>query len=401
MNRATTLCTLICSAAVLGSAALLTAGPLTPPSGPVASSYKTLSEVEPRIAINSTNTPGDSDTSPSLFKITQPGSYYLTTNVAGVAGKNGIEITASGVTVDLNGFDIVGVAGSLNGVVATVGGLEYIEVRNGSIRGWGGDGLALGGAGVDSSIVRDIRSSDNAGTGILAGPGTLVSGCVASSNAGAGIAASVICVVTGCSAFDNGGSGIVASTGSTITNCTSIANFAGGFVFGNACTIIGCSAEGNGSDGIDGSIAATITNCTSYNNTGNGISAGTGSAIRGCLSRFNALDGIRVSSGSVVLDNNCSSNGSTDGAGIHATGTDNRIERNNCLGADRGIDVDAVGNIIIRNTCSGNTINWSIVAGNHYGPIIDRTIVAAPPAVNGNAATEAIGSTHPDANFTY
>jgi len=27
--------------------------------------------------------------------------------------------------------------------------------------------------------------------------------------------------------------------------------------------------------------------------------------------------------------------------------------------------------------------------------------VAAPPAFNGNAATEALGSTHPNANFTY
>jgi parallel beta-helix repeat protein len=33
----------------------------------------------------------------------------------------------------------------------------------------------------------------------------------------------------------------------------------------------------------------------------------------------------------------------------------NRIEGNNCTGAGRGIDVDALGNIIIKNTCTGAT----------------------------------------------
>ena len=51
-------------------------GPLAPP-GAAAPTTKTLDQVEPRIAINSTNTPGDAD---SLYKITQPGSSYLTGN---------------------------------------------------------------------------------------------------------------------------------------------------------------------------------------------------------------------------------------------------------------------------------------------------------------------------------
>src|SRR5437868_1893082 len=54
------------------------AGPLNPPAGPVAPSYKTLTEVEPRIAVNATNTPGNSAYS---YRITQQGSYYLTGDV--------------------------------------------------------------------------------------------------------------------------------------------------------------------------------------------------------------------------------------------------------------------------------------------------------------------------------
>ena len=55
---------------------------------------------EPRIAINTASTPGDAD---SVFRITQPGSYYLTGNTSGVAAKHGIEIDASDVTLDLMG----------------------------------------------------------------------------------------------------------------------------------------------------------------------------------------------------------------------------------------------------------------------------------------------------------
>ena len=96
------------AALTLAAAGLLFAGPLDPPAGPVTSTYKTLTEVEPRIAISATNTPGDAD---SVFKITQPGSYYLTGNITGVVGKHGIEIAVSGVTLDLGGFDLVGVPG--------------------------------------------------------------------------------------------------------------------------------------------------------------------------------------------------------------------------------------------------------------------------------------------------
>ena len=57
-----------------------------------------------------------------MFKITQPGSYYLTSNVTGVAGKAGIEVTAPNVTIDLRGFELLGVPGSLAGIDLNAGG---------------------------------------------------------------------------------------------------------------------------------------------------------------------------------------------------------------------------------------------------------------------------------------
>lgn len=82
------------SAILLASlaATAATAGPLSPPSGPVTSTSKPLAEVEPRIAVNSTNTPGSAT---ALHVISQPGSYYLPGNLAGDSGKDGILITSA------------------------------------------------------------------------------------------------------------------------------------------------------------------------------------------------------------------------------------------------------------------------------------------------------------------
>jgi hypothetical protein len=62
--------------------------------------------------------------------------------------------------------------------------------------------------------------------------------------------------------------------------------------------------------------------------------------------------------------------------------------------------VSSAENIIIRNTCSGNTINWVIAANNVVGPILDRTAPASA-AISGNSAPDSTGSPHPNANFTY
>jgi len=124
--------------------------------------------------------------------------------------------------------------------------------------------------------------------------------------------------------------------------------------------------------------------------------------VTGCTSSVNTGDGIQVGNDCRVTDNSCDSNGngSGDGAGIHATGSGNRIEGNIVTDADRGIDVDVGGNIIIRNTCTSNTINWVIAANNYYGPIINRTGVVTA-AVNGSVAASTLATTDPNANFSY
>ena len=68
---------------------------------------------------------------------------------------------------------------------------------------------------------------------------------------------------------------------------------------------------------------------------------------------------------------------------------------------DRGINVDAAGNLIIKNSACGNTSNYEIAASNRYGPIIDIT-AAGSAAVGGNiSAVSTLTSTDPWANFSY
>src|SRR5262245_38895983 len=109
MSRASQVLTVTLSV-VAASAILSVAGPLDPPAGPVAGTYKTLGEFEPRTRLSAATTPGDSD---SVYRITAPGSYYLGENMAAPAGKAAIEIASSDVVLDLGGFTLDGSATTL------------------------------------------------------------------------------------------------------------------------------------------------------------------------------------------------------------------------------------------------------------------------------------------------
>ena len=358
-------------------AAVTMGGSLTPPPGPVGPTMKTLTEVEPRTPINPTNTPGDAD---SLFKITQHGSYYLTDNILGVSAKHGIEITSDSVTLDLNGFELRGVAGSLDGVSSTVISLVNIAVVNGSVRSWGDEGVDLGTLSAINCRVADLLASGNSGTGISAGSDCTVTNCLATGNVANGISTNSGCTISNCSASSNTLTGISASSGCTVTNC---------------------SAHDNTGNGISTGSGCTVTNCSASSNTGTGISADIGCKVADCTARANTLDGIVCTQNCVIRGNTCSNNGNGagDGANIHATSNNNRIEGNHCTIADRGIDVDVAGNLIIKNTCSGNTIDWVFAADNVFGPIVNRTTPASA-AVSGFAPSS-LGVTDGNANFTY
>jgi len=371
--------TLLAAASLTAALAALVAiaGPLNPPAGPVTSTNKTLAEVEPRTAINTTNTPGDPG---SLFRITQPGSYYLTGNITGIASKHGIAIAANGVTIDLMGFDLIGITGSLDGVSTTVTGLDNLTIKGGSIRNWGGDGVDPATFPSTGTAAIDLHSSGNAGVGIAAGNICIIRGCTAAANGLSGIVGGSSAVISNCTADGNGGSstglseGIFAGDGSAISGCTSQ---------NNASLLIG--GVGDRGMGFRTANRCTITDCTASRNLGHGFRLLTNSRISGCLSTDNG-------------------SGSTVSAGIYAAGADNQVDSNQTNTSDIGIQAIVGGNIITRNVASGNGANFNLVADNIYGPIIDRRIptsVPSTPAVNGFTAASTLGSTDPAANFSY
>lgn len=119
---------------VLASAvAAFAQGPFTPPPGAPAPLMKSLDQIEARTPLVAGQA-GVAIDANSTITISQPGSYYLTKNLTITgAGANGINITASHVTLDLNGFSLIHVTGNGGQAVSITAG--DVTVRNGSIRG--------------------------------------------------------------------------------------------------------------------------------------------------------------------------------------------------------------------------------------------------------------------------
>lgn len=310
-------------------------GDLTPPGAP-APTMKTLDQIEPRVPI--TNIP---------YTISSPGSYYLTGNLTGLAGADGITISADNVTLDLNGFALVGQPGSLSGVTAT-GTRLGICVRNGSAREWGIAGIFM--LNSINSQVMNIRASTNALGGIYMGRGSRIVNCTASGSAYGGI---------------------YIGDGSSAEGCVASGNGVG-FAGENGCTIRGCSASENFSDGISVWGKSVISECQAFKSLTNGIIGGHGSVITKCAAAENGGDGIRVIRNCQVRDNDCLENGNFggSGAGIHATESGNRIEGNHSAGADRGLDIDGTDNYVADNTVRGNTDNYDIAQGNQLNLLL-------------------------------
>ena len=397
---------------------------------------KSLDQIEARTPI-----PGGS----SSFGINVPGSYYLTGNLTiGGGGANGISVMTNDVTIDLNGFSVTGSGVSSGAGIFLSGGVANVTIRHGTIRNWGNYGIngvgnskvraedlqvlnngstgirvdvngavvnciaeanaGVGIQGVDNCVIKDSQSiSNTGGAGILVGSSSVVTGCVASGNSSDGFNTASGCTLIGCTAatntlggFNVGGQvilknctaksnvGIGIRTGrdATVTSCTASTNQSHGMMVDTNTNVLGCSASDNTSNGIVASTSSTIKDCTATVNGGVGISAGIWGTVTNCTADDNQTDGILVDSYSFVVGNNCVQNfsgGQT--AGIHVTGSRNRIEGNNVAANGRGIAADTAGNVIIKNSAISNTGSGNytgIVPGNDVGPIGTAASVTSP-----------------------
>jgi parallel beta-helix repeat protein len=115
------------------------------------------------------------------YSISASGSYRLTGNLNVPAGIDGIDVTADNVTIDLNGFTIIGAGGAGGNGISSSN--NQVTVHNGSVIGMGGNGIALG----KNATVADVQAIGNGGIGIAVGDGSIVRHNTASGNTGVGI----------------------------------------------------------------------------------------------------------------------------------------------------------------------------------------------------------------------
>jgi parallel beta-helix repeat protein len=374
-------------------------GSLTPP-GPPAPTFKTLQQVEPRTPISSLP-----------VTLSGPGSYYLTTNLTGVAGQHGITITGARVTLDLMGFELHGVPGSLSGILMNPATSPH--VRNGSIVSWGQDGI--NGTNGGGGIIEELRVSNNGRYGISFNSGSQIRKCIVFGNGDVGLYLSNDVEVDDCVASGNGTHGIQAGTGSTIRHCLTVQNAAAGITgsgldglniiecnseynasgiatlgqtivkdsfarsnrvagiaVGPASLVAGCNASDNGTNGIIVDLGSTVQGCIAENNKGDGISARNGTTILNCSARINMFDNIEVDGDCIVANNSCDNATGLSGSGIHALTGDNRIENNNLTDNRVGLRIDGSGNYVAQNTVRNNTTNYVIVAGNQLNILLSQ-----------------------------
>jgi hypothetical protein len=319
-------------------------GSLTPPPGAPAPTMLALNQIEPRTPISS-----------APFTITQPGSYYLTANLTVAAG-DAIDISANGVTLDLNGFTISSTDPANTGSGIKLIGMPAatdITILNGHITGGvtynGGTGTFAG-----PGFLNGISSGEPALLYNARVSGVSVSGCL-NNGISLGNGGSTT-VVDSCTVQTVGGQGIWAGTvtRSAAVQCGNSAI--------NANIVSDCYGYSIGSDGIAAS--ETANNCSGYSQSsyGAGLYANT---ANNCYGYSYGNNGIGVSA---VSANNCYGDnfgfGGT-GTGLYATtatgcygtsysgpGVDANIA-NNCYGESygSGYGVDANN----ANNCYGSS----------------------------------------------
>ena len=318
-------------------------GSLTPPGAP-APTMKSLSQMEPRTAI----------TNSGFVLISKPGTYYLTTNIT-VSTGDGIDIYASNVVLNLNGFTISSTASPANGIGIWVSsGMANVRIENGFVTGsvtnnnsnvFSGNGfqygVLTGTSATENLVVSHVSVSGVSDEGIYLNMGnsSMADSCTAYSVGNVGINASVIrnCAADNCanaglqgeSVSDSRGEGwSVGVSATTANNCygRSLSGTASGVA---ATTAINCTGYTTNGYGVfattamncmgtaygsgTGVNATTANNCTGSSSTGYGIQVS--AAANGCNGTSTTNTGIYANSGTVTGSTGTSGG---SGAGIYA-----------------------------------------------------------------------------------
>ena len=336
-------------------ASLFAQGSLTPPGAP-APTMKSLDQLEARTPITSVP-----------YTISSPGSYYLSSNLTVTSG-SAITITASQVTLDLNGFTISSTAASANGTgILLAGGNADITILNGHIKGsviysgggYSGPGFANGiyfsGSSPKNVRVSGVSVSGCSGYGIYLtlGDSTVVESCTVRTVGSYGIQANSVLrstanqcgsvamiayIASDCYASSTGSQGFSAAL--SANNCYGLGSGSGiGLYAANAINCGGSSGSGQGL------YAVTANNCQGQSGSGTGLYAT--QTATGCYG-YSANDNGLV----VIVANNCigQCNGSSYGLFVYQIAT-------GCYGSS----VSGVGlSANIANSCFSSSGDFNI-----------------------------------------
>ncbi len=241
---------LITSILAILTATTLAQGPLAPPGAPTPT-MKTLDEIH---AVGEKRTPISS----LPFAISTSGSYYLTANLTSVGG-NGITVTAGNVTIDLNGFTLVG-SGAGVGITFTLA--NHVKIHNGMIRNWATGILSDTSA---ATIVEKMVVSGCTGIGIsqVNGAECEVRDCTVRANGSHGIRVGLLAVVVDNAVASNTGSAIrVEGSHGEVRGNTTRFNNIGVEILANRCLV-----DSNALFGDFLGIRITVTGCSVLRNS--------------------------------------------------------------------------------------------------------------------------------------
>jgi hypothetical protein len=296
----------------------------------------TLSQIEPRTPISS-----------APITITQPGSYYLATNLT-VSGGTAIVIQANGVTLDLRGFTIsstaataAGMAILLNGSVTNIAiydGQIMSGVTNSSTGIFGGSGFVNG---ISAATPYNVRVKNISVCGVmnygifLGANSSVAESCVVNVAGNYGIFA---LTVSDSSVNNAGETGIYCYTAN---NCYAVTGTGGSGIYAlsSAQNCYGyCDSPGAGI------YTSQTQNCYGYN-TGSGEGIETVTA-ESCWGRSATGDGILATTAENCFGESTSSSTSNTGDGIST------VNAENCYGEAFG-EGDGINATAVANACTG------------------------------------------------
>ncbi|MCB9838160.1 MAG: hypothetical protein H6813_02375 [Phycisphaeraceae bacterium] len=321
-------------------AATAHAGDLVPPPGPVTPTMKPLDAIEPRICVNELPAAAS-----AARLISAPGRYYLVADIIAGPGQSGIQVDADDVSIDLNGYSIIGGPGTLDGIQVSPGADRRIRIESGVITEAGAR---------SGSTVRDFEQDGICAAGVSS---FALSGVTLENNVGSGAAVTISCdenkdtpvLFSHVTSQQNGATGVLV----TNTLVGGIARGGGGGVFCSAkMDCLDMAVCMNGLDGIqvNNAVQLRVEGSLIVSNGGTGLNASVvaSDANEGFVDIAYSRSNNNVGSGFSVV-------AAPNGAGNESKG---KVYNNRSTACGNGLDgfhsEDIIGSVYEQCDAAGN-----------------------------------------------